>query len=121
MVEISVNTAHPIFTGVDLKKVRVVVGTLDEPSLFYNFSLYGQTNSNVGDCGTSHRILEASPTRPMIFESNYDFALLGNVTLDPFQASRALAILVNYVRKGVLTVKKDGAILTADQVIQFTP
>jgi hypothetical protein len=121
MVKISVNASHPMFTGLDMKHVRIIVGTLDEPSLFYNFKPYGQINNTVSDAATNHRILELSPSRPLIFESNYDFYLLGNVVEDPFQCSRALAPLVNYIRNGILTFEKDGAAQTADQVMQFTP
>ena len=137
MVRIEVNLAHPMFAeflpttevladGVTVgvkdntKHVKICVGTLDDPSLFYNFNTYNQTNSNVGDCGTNYRILEVSPSRPMVFESNYDFALLGNIN-DTYQAGRALASLTNLVRDGVLLFYKDGALQTADQVIQFTP
>jgi hypothetical protein len=121
MVKISVNTSHPMFAGLDLKKVRVVVGTLDEPSLFFGFVPYAQINNNVADCGTNYRILEVSPSRPLVWESNYEFALLGNVVNDAFQTSRALSPLVNLIRSGVLLFEKDGAAQTADQVLQFTP
>lgn len=119
MVKISVNTSHPMFSGLDLKKTRIVVGTLDDPSLFFNFATYPQTNMTNADTATCNRILECSPSRPIYFE-NYDYALLGNIN-DVYQMSRAASVLVNYIRKGILIFEKDGVAQTADEVIQFTP
>ena len=120
MVKISINEAHPAFAGLDMRHVRVVLGSLDDPSIFWGFTRAAYDNNHTGDVGGSHSIFEVSVMRPIIFQSNYDFALLGNVN-DPFQFGRGGALLVDYIRKGVLILEKDGVSQTADQVIQFTP
>lgn len=120
-VTIAVNASHSRFVGVNPKNIRVTLGTLDDPSLFFNFKLPPQTIDTVGDAGTNPRLFEISGRRPMYFESDYDFALLGSVASDPFQASRALSLVVDFVRKGILIVTQGSTVLTADEVANFTP
>jgi len=112
-VVITVNTAATEFSGLDPKHMRVVVGAVANPPMFYNFKKY----DGVGDSGTNNKIFEVSPAHPLVFEDS-DFELLGSQ--DPYHASRTLSLLIDLMRKNLLLASKDGVPLTPDDMLTFT-
>jgi len=115
-VVIAINDANPLFAGLDMKHVQVVIGAVSQPPMFYNF--LRNSAAPVGDSGTNNKILNVSDTFPIVFE-NHDFTLLGSE--DPYHAARTLSLLVDLMRKNLLTVTKDGALQTPEQILTFTP
>lgn len=115
-VVIRINETSPTFTGVDMKHVSLVVGAVSQPPMFYNYKRH--SFGGVGDVGTNNKILAVSKTYPLVFD-NDDFTLLGSQ--DPYHASRTLSLLVDFMRKGLIIVEKDGVAQTPEQVLTFTP
>jgi len=116
-VVIALKETNPLFTGLDMKHVALVIGAVTQAPMFYNF--YRHLHGSVGDAGTNNKILSVSKQYPLIFE-NEDFALLGT-SKDPYSASRTLSLLIDYMRKDLITVTKDGAPQTPTDVLNFTP
>jgi len=115
-VVIRIDETSPQFAGVDMKHVSLVVGAVSQPPMFYNFKRH--VNGGIGDVGTNNKILAVSKAFPLVFD-NDDFTLLGSQ--DPYHASRTLSLLVDFMRKGLVIVEKDGAAQTPEQVLAFTP
>jgi hypothetical protein len=114
-VVISVNETSPTFAGLDMKHVSIMIGAVSQPPMFYN---YARSTGSVGDAGTNNKILNVSARFPLVFE-NHDFTLLGSE--DPYHASRTLSLLIDFMRKNLLVVTKDGAPQTPEQILTFTP
>lgn len=119
MIQIKLNPAYGPFVGQNLAKIRVVVGS-NWFAHFYNYKKYPLDFPTIGESGTNQFILSITGSRPIFFEDK-DFGFLGSMDKDTLEASRSLALIVDYVRKGVLIVDKDGVVLTADQIAVFTP
>ena len=115
-VIIKIDDTSPVFAGVDMKHVSLVVGAVSQPPMFYNFSRH--TYGAVGDVGTNNKILSVSKAFPLVFD-NDDFTLLGSQ--DPYHACRTLSLLVDFMRKGLIIVSKDGVPQTPEQILAFTP
>lgn len=113
-VVIKVNTSSPSFVGLDPKHMRVVIGAVANPPLFYNYARYEGT----GDSGANNKLFEVSPSHPLIFE-DHDFTLLGSE--DPYHASRSLSLLIDLMRKGLVIVEQNGVVLTPEEILTFTP
>lgn len=119
MIEISVNTAHTKFVGLDPLKIRVVVGSVGVAPTFYPFITRKPTLQTVGEAGTNDRIFDISTRHPMFF-TDAEFALLGSYPNDTLLAGSTKASLVDHVRDGLLIVKKDGVVLTSEQVLTYS-
>jgi hypothetical protein len=115
-VEISINESSPKFTGLDMKHVSLVIGSVSQSPMFYNFK---RAKGAVGNAGTNNKMVTVSKAHPLVFE-DHDFALIAT-TKDPFYASRTLSPLIDYMRKDLIIVKKDGVALTPEEVHTFTP
>ena len=63
MIQISVNTSYPGFKGLDLSKIRVVVGSVGVAPTFYPFITRKADFSTLGDAGTNDRIFDISTPR----------------------------------------------------------
>ena len=113
-VVIKVDTSSPTFAGLDPKHIRVVIGAVANPPMFYNFERY----EGVGDSGTNNKLFAVSPSRPLIFE-DHDFTLLGSE--DPYHASRSLSLLIDLMRKGLVIVTQGGVELTPEDILTFKP
>jgi len=118
VVELSLDLTHPTFAGLNPKKIRLVI-KMGFPPIF-SYETYPNNLQNVGEPGVKIRKLEIGGHRPIRFD-NDDFALLGKVSLDVVAASQTLAQIVALMRKKLLIVKKDGAPLTPEQVLDYTP
>jgi len=115
-VVIKINEASPLFSGMDMKHVNIVIGAVSQPPMFYNFKRH--VYAGVGDAGTNNKLLTVSKSFPLVFD-NDDFTLLGSQ--DPYHASRTLSLLIDFMRKGLLVVTKDDVVQTPEQVLGFTP
>ena len=115
-VVIKIDDTSPVFAGIDMKHVSLVVGAVSQPPMFYNYVRHNY--GNVGDVGTNNKILSVSKAFPLVFD-NDDFTLLGSQ--DPYHATRTLSLLVDFMRKGLVIVTKDGAAQTPEQILAFTP
>jgi len=115
-VVIKLDETSPVFAGVNMKHVSVVVGAVSQQPMFYNYVRHAF--GNVGDVGTNNKILSVSKSFPLVFD-NDDFTLLGSQ--DPYHASRTLSLLIDFMRKGMIIVTKDGVPQTPEQVLAFTP
>ena len=115
-VVIKIDETNPLFSGMDMKRVALVVGAVSQPPMFYNFKRH--VFGGIGDVGTNNKILSVSKAFPLVFD-NDDFTLLGSQ--DPYHACRTLSLLVDFMRKGLVTVSKDGAVQTPEQILAFTP
>jgi len=115
-VVITINDTSPVFAGLDMKHVAIVIGAVSMPPMYYNYKR--NTAGAVGDVGTNNKILAVSQAFPLTFE-NRDFTLLGSE--DPYHASRTLSLLIDFMRKGLVNVTKDGVAQTPEQVLTFTP
>ena len=115
-VVIKINEASPTFSGLNLKHVSLVVGAVSQPPMFYNFARH--TYGNIGDVGTNNKILSVSKAFPLVFE-NHDFTLLGSE--DPYHATRTLSLLIDFMRKSLVIVTKDGVPQTPEDILAFTP
>ena len=115
-VVITINQTSPVFAGLDLKHVSLVVGAVSQPPMFYNY--VRNPFGHVGDVGTNNKILAVSAAFPLVFD-NHDFTLMGSQ--DPYHASRTLSLLIDFMRKSLVTVTKDGAIQTPEDILAFTP
>jgi hypothetical protein len=112
---IAINPANPMFAGLNMKKVSIVIGAVSQPPMFYNFK---RNNVGiVGDAGTNNKLLSVSVGWPLVFE-DADFTLLGSQ--DPYHASRTLSLLIDFMRKSILTVTIDGVVQTPEQVLAYT-
>jgi len=115
-VVIRIDETSPTFAGVNMKHVSLVVGAVSQPPMFYNFKRH--VAGGVGDVGTNNKILAVSKAFPLVFD-NDDFTLLGSQ--DPYHACRTLSLLVDFMRKGLVLVEKDGVAQTPEQILAFTP
>lgn len=115
-VVIKINESSPTFAGLDPKHIALVVGAVSQPPMFYNFARHAY--GAVGDVGTNNKILAVSKTYPLVFE-NHDFTLLGSE--DPYHATRTLSLLIDFMRKNLVIVEKDGVPQTPEQILAFTP
>lgn len=115
-VEILINEASPKFAGLDMRHVSLTIGAVGQSPMFYNFK---RSNSHAGDPGTNNKMLVVSRGHPLVFE-NQDFALMATND-DSFYASRTLSPLVDYMRKELIIVKKDGAVQTPEEIQNYTP
>lgn len=115
-VEILINEAHPRFTGLDMRHVSLVIGAVGQPPMFYNFK---RVEGHAGSAGTNNKMLVVSKSSPLVFE-NPDFALMATSD-DTFYASRTLSPLVDYMRKNLVIVKKDGVAQTPVEIQNFVP
>jgi len=115
-VVISVNDTNPVFAGLDMKHVAIMIGAVSQPPMFYNY--VRNASGAVGSVGTNNKILAASKNFPLVFE-NHDFTLLGSE--DPYHASRTLSLLIDFMRKNILIVTKDGVPQTPEQILAFMP
>lgn len=115
-VVITINDTSPVFAGLDMKHVALVVGAVSQPPMFYNFARH--TYSGVGSVGSNNKILAVSKAFPLVFE-NHDFTLLGSE--DPYHATRTLSLLIDFMRKNLVIVTKDGVPQTPEQILAFTP
>jgi hypothetical protein len=114
-VVIKINESSPTFAGLDPKHIALVVGAVSQPPMFYNFV---RSSSGVGNVGTNNKILSVSKSFPLVFD-NDDFTLLGSE--DPYHASRTLSLLIDFMRKNLVIVEKDGVPQTPEQILAFTP
>ena len=120
MIQISVNTSYPGFKGLDLAKIRVVVGSVGIAPSFYPFITRKADFASIGDAGTNDRIFDISVRNPMFF-TDEEFVLLGSYPNDTLLAGSTKAPLVDMVRRGILTVTKDGgAPMTYVQVLEYS-
>lgn len=115
-VVIKIDETSPVFAGVNMKHVSLVVGAVSQPPMFYNYVRH--TYGNVGDVGTNNKILSVSKAFPLVFD-NDDFTLLGSQ--DPYHATRTVSLLIDFMRKGLVIVTKDGVPQTPEQVLAFVP
>jgi len=115
-VVIKINEASPTFSGLNLKHVSLVVGAVSQPPMFYNFAR--RTYGNVGDVGTNNKIFAVSKAYPLVFE-NHDFTLLGSQ--DTYHACRTISLLIDFMRKSLVIVTKDGVLQTPEDILAFTP
>jgi len=115
-VEISLNASSPAFSGMDLKHVTLVIGAVGWSPMFYNFK---RSPGPVGSAGTNNKIFAVNGAYPLMIE-NQDFALIATND-DAFYASRTLSPLVDFMRKNLVIVKKDGTPLTADEIQKYVP
>jgi len=111
MVTIRINTTHPQFSGLDMKHVRLAIGS--QPAMFYNY----KKQDGVGYSGTNNKILSVSQATPLAFE-DADFAMMVNKDID--KVARTLGSLIDLMRKNLLTVDQDGAPLSPEDVLAFT-
>lgn len=116
-VVIALKETNPLFAGSDLKHIALVIGAVTQAPMFYNFQRH--YFGNVGDAGTNNKVLSVSKQFPLIFE-NEDFALLGT-SKDPYSASRTLSLLIDYMRKDLISVTKDGAPQSPSDILNFIP
>ena len=115
-VVITINDTSPVFAGLDMKHVALVVGAVSQPPMFYNFARHAY--SGVGSVGSNNKILAVSKAFPLVFE-NHDFTLLGSE--DPYHATRTLSLLIDFMRKNLVIVTKDGVPQTPEQILTFMP
>jgi hypothetical protein len=115
-VVIKIDETSPTFADLDMKHVALVVGAVSQPPMFYNFQRHNF--GAVGDVGTNNKILSVSKSFPLVFE-NHDFTLMGSQ--DPYHASRTLSLLIDFMRKGLVIVTKDGVPQTPEDILAFTP
>lgn len=123
IVEVSVNMGYQKFAGYAPKDIRVDISAIGFSPPFINYiqdiPLIYQT---IGQPGTNHKQFAIRGDYPIRFVAE-DFALLGNAAPSPdsYQASRVIASLVDMVRRQILNVTHNGVLLTAEQVLSFTP
>lgn len=115
-VVINIDDTNPVFSGLDMKHISLVIGAVTQAPMFYNFK---RRLGAIGETGTNNKILAVSKDFPLVFE-NEEFALLGT-SKDPYSASRTLSLLLDYMRKGLLIVTKDGAPQSPTDILNFTP
>lgn len=115
-VVITINDTNPVFAGLDMKHISLMIGAVSQPPMFYNFARH--VHGGVGEVGTNNKILAVSKAFPLVFE-NHDFTLLGSE--DPYHATRTLSLLIDFMRKNLVIVTKDGAPQTPEQILTFTP
>lgn len=113
-VTISINEDSTKFTGMDMKKLAIVIGAVSQPPMFYNYTR--REFAGVGEVGTNNKILAVSSAFPLSFE-DHDFTLMGS--LDPYHASRTLSLLIDFMRKDLIKVHHDGAAMTPEDVLTF--
>lgn len=114
-ITIAVNGSSPRFTGLDMKKLSVVIGAVSNPPMFYGFE---RRKGEVGQAGTNNKLLAVSPAFPLRFE-DHDFTLMGSH--DPYHASRTLSLLIDFMRKGLIKVDHDGTNMTPEDILTFVP
>ena len=114
-VVISLNEASARFAGLDMKHVALIIGAVSEAPMFYNFVRSG---GPVGSAGTNNKILAVSKSYPLSFE-NADFGIMIND--DPLSSSRTVSQLIDFMRKELVIVTKDGVAQTPEEVLVFTP
>ena len=115
-VVITLNDASPTFAGLDMKHIALIIGAVGQSPMFYNFV---KSEGPVGSPGTNNKILAVSQAFPLVFE-NVDFALLATER-DVLYTSRTLSLLLDFMRKGLVIVTKDGAPQTPEEILTFTP
>ena len=125
-VAILIDETYPKFasliaSGTDRRKISVPIGTVGHNPTFYNFTQRTLSFSSIGEAGTNPRLPIVNGGRPLEFE-NADFKLLGTESgaKDALKAGQFIAALIDYMRKGVLKVTKDGAPAIPADILTFT-
>lgn len=119
MIRISVNLENPLLVGTNPKKIRFVLSPLAGKFFIPRAFPPVHTSNTAGDVGTSNRWLEVGGSAPIYIE-DADFILLGNGDGDPFMGMRNKASLIDWMRKDLIIVERDGTPLTPEQVISYS-